>query len=164
MPKKLECVGHVQKRLGTRLCRLRTNLKGKVLSDGGKISGKGRLTDKIINKIQNYFGMAIRQNSAASWDGDNEKALYGMKKSVLAVLWHCTHIPDGNTRHQFCPRSNDSWCVYWQNKEKQYKSSVNLPLSIHNEVKLIFMDLRSDNLLSRCLESTTQNPNEAFNQ
>ena len=25
-------------------------------------SGKGRLTDKIMNKMQNYYGMAIRQN------------------------------------------------------------------------------------------------------
>ena len=28
----------------------------------------------------------------------------------------------------------------------------------------IFLDLRDDNLLSRCLEGTTQNLNEAFNQ
>ena len=28
----------------------------------GKNSGKGRLTDKIINKMQNYYGVAIRQN------------------------------------------------------------------------------------------------------
>ena len=28
----------------------------------------------------------------------------------------------------------------------------------------IFLDLRDDNLLSRCSEWTTQNPNEAFNQ
>ena len=164
IPKKLECVGHVQKRLGTRLRKLRTNLKGKLLPDGKKISGKGRLTDKIINKMQNYFGMAIRQNTAASWEGDKEKALYAMKKSVLAVLWHCTAIEDGNVRHQFCTRSVDSWCTFWKNKDTQHKCSVNLPIAIHNEVKSIFMDLRSDALLSRCLEGTTQNPNEAFNQ
>ena len=62
IPVKLEYVGHFQKRLGTRLRKLRNMLKGKLLSDGKKISGKGRLTDKIINKMQNYFGMAIRQN------------------------------------------------------------------------------------------------------
>ena len=28
----------------------------------------------------------------------------------------------------------------------------------------IFLDLRDDNLLSQCLEGTTQSPNEAFNQ
>ena len=48
-PTKLECVGHVQKRLGTRLWKLRTSFKGKVLSDGYKLQGKERLTDKKIN-------------------------------------------------------------------------------------------------------------------
>ena len=45
---KKECVGHVQKRLATRLRTLRTTLKGKLLSDREKISGRGRLVDKVI--------------------------------------------------------------------------------------------------------------------
>ena len=56
---KKECVGHVQKRSRTRLRTLRTTLKGKILSDGKKISGGGRLTDKVINTTKNYYGMAI---------------------------------------------------------------------------------------------------------
>ena len=44
------------------------------------INGKGRLTDKICSKMQNYFGMAIRQNTAAAWNNDRAKALYSMKK------------------------------------------------------------------------------------
>ena len=54
--KKYECVGHVQKRMGSRLRNLRKSLKGQVLSDGKKISGKGRLSDKVItmqNTMQN---------------------------------------------------------------------------------------------------------------
>ena len=57
--KKLECVGHIQKRLGTRLRKLRKDYKGKRLNDGKILSGKGRLTDVAINTLQNYFGMAI---------------------------------------------------------------------------------------------------------
>ena len=45
---KKECVGHVQKRLGTRLRTLRTTLKGKLLSDGKQVSGRGRLVDNVI--------------------------------------------------------------------------------------------------------------------
>ena len=56
------CVGHVQKRLRTRYRTLRTTLKGKILSDGKKISGRGRLADKVINTMQNYYGMTIHQN------------------------------------------------------------------------------------------------------
>ena len=36
VPIKLECVGHVQKRLGTRLRKLRNDLKGQKLEDGKK--------------------------------------------------------------------------------------------------------------------------------
>ena len=42
---------------------LRQTYKGKNLSDGKCISGKARLTDRAINLIQNYFRIAIRQNS-----------------------------------------------------------------------------------------------------
>ena len=91
-PQKLECVGHLQKRLGTRLRKIRNEKKHEILSDGKKISGKGRLTDKIINKMQNYYGMAIRQNPGQ---------LHEMKKGIGAVLWHCSDIQDLEVRHQF---------------------------------------------------------------
>ena len=69
-------------------------MKGKKLSDGKGILGKGRLTEKIINKMQNHYGMAIHQNTSSSHNNHKEKALYSMKKSVLATLWHCTDMPD----------------------------------------------------------------------
>ncbi|GFT63374.1 uncharacterized protein TNCV_3696301 [Trichonephila clavipes] len=37
---KLECIGHVMKRMGTRLHRLKAQLKGQILSDGKCLSGK----------------------------------------------------------------------------------------------------------------------------
>ena len=60
---KLECVCHIQKRLGTRLRKLQNDMRGKKLSDGKGFAGKGRLTDKLINKFQNYYGLAIPQNT-----------------------------------------------------------------------------------------------------
>ena len=54
---KEECVGHVQKRLGLGLRELKRKL-----SDGKVIGGKGRLTDETIDKMQNYFRKAIRNN------------------------------------------------------------------------------------------------------
>ena len=158
IPQKLECVGHVQKRLGTRLRKLRNEKKHEKLSDGKKISGKQRLTDKIINKMQNYYGMVIRQNP---------ERLFDMKKSIGAVLWHCSDITDPEARHQFCPKNLHSWCKYQSDKitgMSTYKPSTSLPVSIKREIQKIFQDLSSDELLSRCLEGTTQNPNEAFNQ
>ena len=52
--KKLECVGHYQKCVGTRLRKLKKTEKG--------LGGRGRLTDAVIHRLQNYFGVAIRQN------------------------------------------------------------------------------------------------------
>ena len=58
---KLEYIGHMQKRVGSRLRKLRNTQKG-VLSDGKGISGQGRLTEKLMNKLQNLYDVALRQN------------------------------------------------------------------------------------------------------
>ncbi|GBO10153.1 hypothetical protein AVEN_252950-1 [Araneus ventricosus] len=52
---KLECIGHVMKRMGSRLRRLKEKMKGQLLSDGKRISENNRLTDSQIDKIQNYY-------------------------------------------------------------------------------------------------------------
>ena len=155
--KKKECIGHVQKRVGSRCRTLRQSLKGTKLADGKGIKGKGRLTDKAINTLQNYYGMAIRQNT---------QHLYGMKKAIGAVLHHCSDIPDESLRHRFRPVTEDSWCK-WQsdkiNGKSQYKKKVNLPLAIKEVLLPIFKDLSDDELLSKCLHGLTQNANEAIN-
>ena len=154
---KLECVGHVQKHLGTRLRKLRIAYKGKVLSDSKPLTGRGRLTDVAINTLQNFFGMAIRQNAGN---------LYPMRKAVAAVLFHCSDVPDVE-RHKFCPRTATTWCE-WQkdavNKTDSYKPKVNLPVCIKDVLEPIFKDLSRDDLLSKCLHGMTQNANESFNQ
>ena len=157
VPQKLECVGHVQKRLGTRLRLLRNNHRGKVLEDGKKILGKGRLTDKAINTLQNYYGMAIRQNT---------HSLFSMKKAVGAVLYHCSDITKEEVRHQFCPREPEGWCKWQSDKLKGtslYKKKLNLPVCIKRLLEPIFRDLSADELLGKCLHGQTQNANEAFN-
>ena len=154
---KQECIGHIQKRVGSRCRELRRSLKGKKLADGKGVSGKGRLTDKAGNTLQNYYGMAIRQNM-----GD----LQGMRKAVGAVLYHCSDIKDEETRHQFCPTGEKSWCKWQSDKftgKRQYKQRINLPSVIKNELFPIFQDLSSESLLSRCLHGLTHNANEALN-
>ncbi|XP_074114231.1 uncharacterized protein LOC141537255 [Cotesia typhae] len=53
---KKECVGHVQKRMGARLRKAKKENRG----IGGK--GEGKLTDKVINKLSLYYGLAIRRH------------------------------------------------------------------------------------------------------
>ena len=46
-----ECIGHVQKRVGTALRKLKKEKSG--------LGGKGELTDAMVDKLQNYYGIAI---------------------------------------------------------------------------------------------------------
>ena len=57
---KGEYIGHVQKRVGTCLCKLKADYKGKMLNNGKSIGGeKGRLLNKVMNTLRNQVGMAI---------------------------------------------------------------------------------------------------------
>ncbi|GFU47514.1 uncharacterized protein TNCV_2000191 [Trichonephila clavipes] len=85
---KIECVGHVQKRMGTRLRKLK-QMSSK-LSDGKSIGEKGRLTDRMIDLITTYYGNAIRQNKTCL--SDMRKKLFGLYISIYvqATKNHCT--------------------------------------------------------------------------
>ena len=68
---KYEYIGHVQKRVG---CRLRN-----VVRRNKRVGGKGKLSLATIDKLQNYYGIAIRTNIGN---------LAAMKKGILASLFH----------------------------------------------------------------------------
>lgn len=152
-PQKLECIGHIQKRVGTRLRKLVISQK----AAKKPISGKGKLTEKAINSMQNYYGMAIRNNIVNK---------YQMKKAIGAILWHCTNYTNESFRHRFCPASDSTWCK-WQldkkNGTNKYKANISIPIDIHNIIRPIFSDLSSNELLEKCLHGETQNSNEALN-
>ncbi|GFV07903.1 uncharacterized protein TNCV_4506381 [Trichonephila clavipes] len=73
---KIECVGHVPKRMGTRFRKLKLVYSKKKLSDRKTIGGKGRLTDSLIDKLAHYYGNAIRCNSTSVKE---------MRKGIWAV-------------------------------------------------------------------------------
>ena len=49
---------HIQKRMGINLRSYKNKAEGKVLSDGGTVERKGKLTDAAIDTLQNYYGAA----------------------------------------------------------------------------------------------------------
>ena len=57
VPEKVECVGLVQKRLVTCWWNMANEYKGTETL----LSGKGKLTEKVTNSLQNFYGIAIRQ-------------------------------------------------------------------------------------------------------
>ncbi|GFV33688.1 uncharacterized protein TNCV_4568031 [Trichonephila clavipes] len=96
---KIECVGHVQKRMDTRLRKLKLVYSKKKLSDGKTIGGKGRLTDSLIDKLAYYYGNAIRCNSTSVKE---------MRKAIWAVWGHSCSTDD-EPMHWFCPTNPNTW-------------------------------------------------------
>ena len=96
---KGECLGHIQKGVATRLRKFKKEYGSNVFSDGKKLGGVGRLNKKWENKLQNYYGLAIRQNTTD---------LSAMRRAVEAVLYHCSEATSSKARHMFCNESE--WC------------------------------------------------------
>ena len=152
---KLDCIGHVQKRLGTALRTLKDTYKGRKLSDGKTIWGAGRLTDHLINSLQNYYGDAIRRNT---------DHLDNMIRAVQASLLHC-NSSDEHPRHHLCPTGESSWCKYQKalalGKPFSHKKTP-IPEAIVHLIKPIYARLGSRELLEKCLHGYTQNANESL--
>ncbi|GFW27285.1 transposable element Tcb2 transposase [Trichonephila clavipes] len=140
---KIECVGHVQKRMGTRLQKLK-QMSSK-LSDGKSIGGKGRLTDRMIDLITTYYGNAIRQNKTCLSD---------MRKAVWAVYFHI-RSSDEEPLHSFCPVGPNSWCKYQnqvvEGSVETFRHSKKLPVAVMDAIKPVFNDLSQPKLLQKCL-------------
>ena len=94
--------------MGSALRRLVVEYKGKFLSYSKKISGFSWLTKKVIDKLLNYYGMAIRSNV-----GD----LHGMMMAVQATLHHMISTDDQPVHHM-CPECENSWCSYNKSKAR----------------------------------------------
>ena len=153
LPKKEECVGHIQKRIRTALREYKRKMKGIRLADGKSISGKGRLTDVMINRIQNHFGQCIRNNKGN---------LQGMQNDISAIFKHM--IQDDSIsmaeQHANCPKYG--WCKYWVNNSN-YDPSKRLACVFVDALKPIFTRLTNEDILQRCLKGFTQNQNESSN-
>ena len=54
--------GTSKTRVGARLRKLKSSDKAP-LSDGKSLSGKRRLTEEMINKLQDYFGIGVKKSN-----------------------------------------------------------------------------------------------------
>lgn len=114
-----------------------------------------RLSDAIIDKLQNYYGLAIRRNVGSLED---------MRKAVWATYFHLAST-DTNPSHGLCPKDADTWCKFnkAQLSGEPYVHKEHLPASVLEAVKPIYQQLANPELLAKCLHGKTQNPNESFN-
>ena len=112
-----------------------------------------------MNTLQNYYGMAIRQNKGQ---------LYQMKKAIAALIFHCSEAQTNDERHLWCPQTPQSWCKYQADKltgKKTHKDKITLDKAVADIIKPIFgpEDLGADELLKKCLHGKTQNVKESIN-
>jgi hypothetical protein len=155
--KKLECIGHIQKRMGTRLRALRA-MKS-VLEDGKPLTGKNRLTLEAVSNLQLYYGLAIRRN---------HHSVEQMKKAIWSTYLHVCATDTSTEKHAFCPQDPaTTWCKYVkaQSENITYKHAehFHLPVVVMRHLKPVYKDLTDSRLLEKCLAGKTQNPNESLN-
>ena len=150
---KEDCINHVAKRIGTALRNLVEVSKAQKKS----IAGKGRLTKVKIQKIQNYYGRAIKDNCS-----DVELC----KNRIMAILLHLSST-DAAPKHAQCPPGANSWCFFQRSLAKSedpgsHKEHETLPVEIGKQLVPIFQRLSDNDLLRRCSRNKTQNPSESF--
>ncbi|GFY15733.1 uncharacterized protein TNCV_1283781 [Trichonephila clavipes] len=116
----------------------------------------GKLTDSIIDRLQNYYGIDVRSNVGN---------LSGLQKNVIAALFHCSSSVE-KPMHGQCPIGKDSWCYYQRalscgkKPKEKYKGLAN---EVLNMIKPTYLELCTKELLTKCLHGKTQNSNECLN-
>ena len=135
------------KKIGNRLRNFKKNVKG--------LGGRGRLTNNIFDNLQNYYGMAIRQNIAD---------LNAMKSATAASLFHVASSTT-NDFHTPCRSGSDSWRLFKVDKVNNtstYKRGPGLLMDIMKVIKPIYQELCSERLLKECSLGPIQNQSEMF--
>lgn len=159
---KLECTGHVQKRIGKALMTIVSNNKSKkfvVDKDGNilpnasapnkswgeklytGIGGMNRLTTVAIKSIQGHYGAAVRGDSTV--------------EDMSTAIWAIYHHRAGN--HQSCP----DWCAS-RTGDLAKANRHKLPAFVCNLIKPAFTRLSDSDLLEKCVHGGMQNANESF--
>lgn len=88
------------------------------------------MTDSKIDVLQNYYGLAVREN---------QDDVGKMAKAIEASLY-CVASTDENPQQHLFPEGKDSWCGYRSN-DGEYKHRNGIPKCIVDMIKPIYEDL-----------------------
>ncbi|GFX82523.1 uncharacterized protein TNCV_2166711 [Trichonephila clavipes] len=124
------------------------------LSEQNQASSK-LLTEAEIDRLQAYYGLAIRRNLSSVKD---------MQQAILAIILHKLST-DEKPQHEFCPSDTDTWCKFKKAEllGETYHHKNTLPVDVAEAMRSVFRDLANPELLKKCLHGGTQNPNESVN-
>ena len=92
-----DCIGHIQIRIGSNVRKYKKTIKNKMLPRGPTVGGYERVTDAVIDSIQNYYCLAIRNNL------NNVTAL---ENAISAIYFHISkrESEDLRVQHRLCPK------------------------------------------------------------
>ncbi|XP_075527742.1 uncharacterized protein LOC142559928 [Dermacentor variabilis] len=132
-----------------------TALRNLVQKSDKALGGKGRLTKALIDKLTDYYGCVLRNNS-------NDVA--AMQRAVMAS-YHDVTTTDEGPHHDLCPEGADSWCRHNASKSDGAplpKHRYNLPGYVAEALLPVYERLSQASLLQRYLGAKTQNASESF--
>ena len=129
-------MGHVQKRVCSRLRRLKISNKGVKLSDKKGPSGKGRLTDAKIDVLQNYYALA------------NREKLTDVQEIAKVISLFYVASKDKNPQHHLCLKGDDLGTATKETAKHTNIDKAGIPDPIVKLVDPIFNDLAKPALLN----------------
>ena len=152
---KLDCVNHAHKRMGTALRKL-----SKDQHLGGR--GKGRLTEKKCDSLQNFYRGAIMDNL--------QFGVEKMRNAIWAGLFHSMST-DEQPRHMQCPQGEESWCFYQKalareeepDSHDNHPSHIYLTTEVTHKMIPVYRRMSEESLLRRMIHGGTRNANECLN-
>jgi hypothetical protein len=124
---------------------------GTTLHENKLAGGKGRHPQSEIEKLQSYYGLAIRRNASN---------LVRMKRAVWAVFFHKL-LKNENTQHGVCPGVGDNWCKFKNSacSGVAYDHKYPLKAAVVDAIEPVFRDLASLDFLESCAHEETQKRN-----
>ena len=111
--------------------------------------------DTTIDRLQLYYGRAIRENS--------DSLQHTVKAIWAGLMPRCS--TDENPQHMHCPAGPDLWCKSQQvqsGAQASYTHRPAIPPAVFAVLKPIYIQAPQQ-LLERCLRGATQSVNENFN-
>ncbi|CAF3335423.1 unnamed protein product [Rotaria sp. Silwood2] len=146
---QIKDINHYAKWLSNRCKNLKDWNKNKILKDGLKISGPGRLTEKHIIKFKIYLSSAIRKNKTN---------LSVMFQNSQAIFYHY-YSTNEDPQHHFC---GPKWCKYLQDKVPYDHDQHSLPRAFMDIIRPAFNALCSKDALKKVVNGGSKNSNETF--
>ncbi|GFW86072.1 uncharacterized protein TNCV_1968801 [Trichonephila clavipes] len=114
-------------------------MRGQKLSDGKPLCGRNRLTEAEIDRLQAYYGLAIRRNLSSVKD---------MQQAIWAIFLHKLST-DEKPQHGFCLSDSDTWCKFKKQNclGETYHHKNSLPVDVVEAMRPVFRDLANPELL-----------------